>query len=164
MVSDGGSQPLAARRQLLVALGFAAATAAASGLGSIATDRGQEWNERLDEPWWSPPGGTIGIVWTMLYLLIAFAGWLAWRSGGGWRTTVPWLVQIGLNLAWSVIFFGLRRPGWALAEIVVLAAAIAWAIRAMWPVDKRAAALMVPYLAWVGFATALNAAIVWLNR
>jgi translocator protein len=77
---------------------------------------------------------------------------------------VPWLVQIGLNLAWSVIFFGLRRPGWALAEIVVLAAAIAWAIRAMWPVDKRAAAFMVPYLAWVGFATALNAAIVWLNR
>jgi hypothetical protein len=91
MVSDGGSQPLAARRQLLVALGFAAATAAASGLGSIATDRGQEWNERLDEPWWSPPGGTIGIVWTMLYLLIAFAaGWPGGPGAAGARPCRGW--------------------------------------------------------------------------
>jgi translocator protein len=149
--------------QLMAGSLFALATFAASGLGSIATSRGEEWNEQLDKPFWYPPGATFGIVWSALYVAIAIAGWLAWRSGGGLRTTVPWLVQMGLNLGWSVVFFGLRRPGWALVEIVVLLAAIAWTIAAMWPVDRRAGALMVPYLAWVAFATALNTALVVLN-
>jgi translocator protein len=147
----------------LVALGFAGAVAAAGGLGSIATSRGQAWFDGLEQPGWNPPDAAFGAVWTPLYVVIAVAGWLAWRSGGGWRTTVPWLVQIVLNLGWSIVFFGLQRPGWALVEIVALVAAIGWTMGAMWSVDRRATALFGPYLAWVLFATALNTAIVVLN-
>jgi translocator protein len=151
-------------RSLVVGAAFGLATAAASALGSLATSRSTDgWYDRLDKPWWNPPDAAFGIVWTVLYVMMAIAGWLAWRQGGGWRTTGPWALQLVLNLGWSVVFFGLRRPGWALAEIVVLLAAVAWATVAAWKVDRRAGLLLVPYLAWTAFAAALNTAIVVLN-
>ena len=150
-------------RRLVAGAAFAAATVAAGGLGSLATASGRAWNDTLDKPGWYPPDAAFGMVWTVLYVAIAIAGWLAWGAGGGRSTTIPWAVQMVLNLGWTLIFFGLQRPGWALAEISLLLAAIVWTIAAMRPVDRRAAALMVPYLAWTGFATALNLALVVLN-
>lgn len=151
------------RRQWLAGAGFAAGTAAAAGLASIATQRGLDWYETIEKPAWTPPDAAFSIVWTPLYVLIAVAGWLAWRSGGGWGTTGPWATQMALNAAWSFLFFTFERPGWALVEIVALAAAIVWTMWRMWPVDRRASLLLAPYLAWVLFATTLNAAIVVLN-
>lgn len=145
--------------------GFALATAAVAWLGSLATSSSvdSQWFDLLEKPAFYPPPQTFGIVWTILYVMIAIAGWLAWRSGGGSRTLRPWVAQIVLNLAWSVVFFGLRSPGWALPVIAGLLAATVWSALEMKRVDVVAAWLFVPYIVWVGFATVLNGSIVALN-
>jgi benzodiazapine receptor len=132
-------------------------------VGSLATSSGMEWFEGLDTPSFQPPDAVFGPVWSGLYLLIIAAGWLVWREVGVSAPLVPWVVQLALNLGWSVVFFGLESPGWAIAEIVLLLAAIVWTIVAFWPVHRTAALLLVPYLAWVGFATVLTVAISSLN-
>lgn len=145
--------------------GFGAATVLVAWLGSVATSGAadSEWFRSLDKPAFYPPDATFGIVWSVLYVLVAVAGWLAWRAGGSTRTTVPWVVQIVLNLGWSVLFFGLQEPTWALVEIVVLLAAATWAAVSFWDLDRRATALFVPYILWIAFAAVLNASIVVLN-
>jgi tryptophan-rich sensory protein len=159
--ADRGDR-IASRPLWPAALLFAAGSLAAAVLGSVATSGTTDsaWFRALDKPAWYPPDQAFGIVWSILYVMIAVAGALAWRSGAPRAAIVAWWVQMGLNLGWSVIFFGLRRPGWALAEIVVLLAAIVVTIVLTRPADGRAAALLVPYAAWVAFATSLNAAIV----
>ena len=125
-----------------------------------------EWYLELAKPAWTPPGWLFGPVWTILYLTIGVAAWLVWRRAGfrgaptAWWT---WGTQLVLNAAWSWIFFGLRSPGAALAEIALLLAAIAATVVAFQRVRPAAAWLLLPYLAWVCFATALNAAIWRLN-
>lgn len=123
------------------------------------------WYDGLDKPSFNPPSWVFGPVWTVLYLLIAVAAWLIWRSGDPRRVGALALfgVQLALNAAWSPIFFGARRPGWALAELVVLWVAVAATTVRFAPIDRRAAALMAPYLGWVSFAAVLNASIVALN-
>lgn len=152
-------------RQVVAAALFGAGVVAASVLGSVATTGTTDsaWFAELEKPAWYPPSWMFGVVWTVLYVMIAVAGWLAWRHGASARALTAWGVQIALNLGWSVIFFGLRLPGWALAEIVVLAAAVAWTMVELRRVDRRAGVLFLPYLAWVGFALSLNAGIVVLN-
>ena len=100
-------------------------------------------------------------MWTVLYLMIAVSGWLVWRAVGWRRELTLWTVQLLLNLAWTPLFFGADLVGWALAEIAVLWLAVAATIAVFWRVSRPAAWLLVPYLAWVSFATALNAGI-WL--
>lgn len=143
------------------ALLFALSTLAAAAIGGAITSGTVDsaWFDALDKPSFYPPGAAFGLVWTPLYVMIAVAGWLAWRRGAPTSALALWAAQLALNLGWTVVFFGLRRPGWALVEILVLLAAIAattWAFR---PVDRTAALLLVPYAAWVGFATVLTAAI-----
>ena len=106
-----------------------------------------------------------GPVWTTLYLLMAVAAWLVWRSDDRRRRTALGLfaVQLVLNAVWSPLFFGARLPGWALAEIALLWLAVAVTTSWFWSIDRRAGALLVPYLAWVSFAAVLNAEIVRLN-
>jgi tryptophan-rich sensory protein len=109
-----------------------------------------------------------GPVWTTLYLMMGVASWLAWRQGFA-RPEVRgalafYGVQLVFNLAWSWLFFGLRRPFIALIDIVVLLALIAITALRFAAVSGPAAVLLLPYLAWVAFATALNAAYWWLNR
>ncbi|MFZ0015589.1 MAG: TspO/MBR family protein [Acidimicrobiia bacterium] len=159
------SLPISNGRQVVGFLAFALGTAVVAGLGSLATSSSVDsaWFADLDKPAFYPPGALFGIVWTVLYALVAVAGWLAWRRGGGSRVVIPWAVQIVLNVGWSLVFFGLRQPGWAMVVIVTLLAAIVWTIVAMWPHDHTAAYLMIPYLSWVVFATVLNGAIVALN-
>lgn len=145
--------------------GFVLAAVLAAGLGGIATSGTTDsaWFRALDKPPWYPPNAAFGIVWTVLYVMIAVAGYLAWRAGADQAAIGWWALQMGLNLAWSVVFFGLRSPGWAMVVIIGLALAIVATIRAFAPLDRRASWLMIPYLAWVLFASTLNAAIVALN-
>jgi benzodiazapine receptor len=149
----------------LAALVFGGAAALAAVLGSLATSDTVDsaWFESLDKPPWYPPSSAFGIVWTILYVMIAVAGWRAWASGATVRELTPWGVQMALNLAWSLVFFGLQRPGLAIVIIVALAGAIGATIAAFWSRDRIAAWLLVPYLAWVLFASTLNIAIAAMN-
>ena len=125
-----------------------------------------EWYLELAKPAWTPPGWLFGPVWFVLYVTIGVAAWLVWRRARFGDAPVAWIAwgaQLVLNGAWSWIFFGLRAPGPALIEIVVLWLAILATILAFRRLRPVAAALLLPYLAWVGFATALNAAIWRLN-
>ncbi|MFM7180174.1 MAG: TspO/MBR family protein [Verrucomicrobiales bacterium] len=126
-----------------------------------------EWYAELIKPSWTPPGSLIGKVWSVLYTMMAVAAWLVWRQGvfsAQRRPLAIFFVQLALNAAWTPLFFGLRRPDLAFVEILFLWAAIAWTIIAFHRVDRLAAALLWPYLAWVGFAAVLNGTLWSLNR
>jgi tryptophan-rich sensory protein len=122
-----------------------------------------DWYALLHKPAWTPPIWVFGPVWTLLYPMIAVAGWLAWREGRACFAPLVYLLQLALNLAWPWFFFAQRRPGLAFAVILLLAAAIVSTILAFWRIDRRAALLLVPYLAWVAFAATLNHAIWRMN-
>jgi len=140
---------------------------AAAGLGSVATTPSiPTWYATLAKPSWNPPNWIFGPVWTALYICMAVAAWLVWRQGGLQRARTPlalFAVQLALNAAWSWLFFGFHMPGAAFLEILVLLAAIAATTIAFWRRSKAAGILMLPYLAWVAFASALNFAIWRLN-
>jgi tryptophan-rich sensory protein len=134
--------------------------------GAVTTTSVGSWYQALAKPSFNPPDWVFGPVWTVLYAMMALAGWRVWRvgQGGPLRTAVAlFVVHLALNLGWTVLFFGLRRPELALAEIVVLWLAIAATIAVFRRIDAAAAWLMVPYIAWVSFAAVLNAAIAVLN-
>lgn len=126
-----------------------------------------DWYEALSKPAWNPPNWLFGPVWTILYLLMAVAAWLVWRESGFAGVAIPlglFLLQLGLNAAWSWIFFGRGELGLALAEILVLWVAILGTIIAFWRVRPISGMLLVPYLLWVTFASVLNATLWQLNR
>lgn len=154
-------------RSLVRLAGFLAVCFAAAGLGSWLTAGAVEtWYPTLTKPAGTPPSWVFGLVWTAVYATMAVSGWLVWQATRGphrARAMVPWGVQLVLTVTWSALFFTMQRPRWALVEIVVLVAAIVWTMTAFRDVDRRAASLLAPYLAWVVYAAALNAAIVWLN-
>ncbi|MFY2762614.1 TspO/MBR family protein [Arenimonas sp. MALMAid1274] len=138
--------------------------AAIASLGAIAPPG--EWYAGLEKPSFNPPNWVFGPAWTVLYLMIALATWLLWRAPAGpARTRALRLnaAQLVLNAAWTPVFFGLQQLGLAFAIIVVLWLLIAATIWAAWPVRRAAALLLLPYLAWVGFASVLNGSIWWLN-
>jgi len=125
-----------------------------------------EWYLALDKPDWHPPSWVFGPVWSTLYVMMAVAAWLVWRRGGfaGQRRALGlFLVQLALNAAWSPLFFGLKRPDIAFAEILLLWLAIAFTLHAFWRVHRPAAWLLVPYIAWVSFAAFLNGTLWRLN-
>lgn len=150
---------------LVAGTAFAGSVLAVTLIGGAITQGtvDSDWFRDLEKPPWYPPPATFGIVWTPLYVLIAIAGYLAWRSGIRRAGLVAWGVQLALNLGWTFTFFGLRRPGWALVEILVLLAAILVTCVEFRRADRRAALLLLPYLAWVGFAAALTTAIAVLD-
>ncbi|MFC7479298.1 TspO/MBR family protein [Luedemannella flava] len=146
---------------VLGGFGLAAfATAAVGGFG--VRDAAGEY-AGLARPAWAPPSWLFGPVWTVLYVMIAVAGWLAWRRVGWTWPLVPYAVQLVLNAAWTPIFFGLGAYGLATADIVALWFAIGVTVVAFWRVRRAAAWLLVPYWAWVSYATALTVAIWRLN-
>lgn len=129
--------------------------------------RAGPWYQALAKPRWRPPGYLFGPVWLILYGCIAAAGWRAWQAAGPGEALLPMTVygvHLIFNGLWSAIFFGLRRPGLALADIVCLWLSIAATIAVFAPLDPLAAGLLAPYLAWVTVALALNAAVWHLNR
>ena len=125
-----------------------------------------DWYATLAKPPWNPPSWVFGPVWTLLYTLMAVAAWLVWRRGGFAVQRGPlicYLVQLALNAAWTPLFFGLHQPGWALADILLLWLALTATLAAFWRVHRAASWLLVPYLAWVSFASALNFELWRLN-
>jgi tryptophan-rich sensory protein len=125
-----------------------------------------EWYASLRKPSWNPPGWIFGPVWTVLYTMMAVAAWMVWRRGGWGKQRTPLLVflaQLMLNALWTPLFFGLQRPGLAFAEILLLWLAIVVTIVVFNPVSRPAMLLLVPYLAWVSFAAALNFTLWRLN-
>jgi translocator protein len=121
------------------------------------------WYAGLAKPAFNPPAWLFGPVWTVLYVLIAIAGWRLWqrdRHGGPMKL---WWAQVALNFLWTPIFFGAHQIGLALVVILLMLAAILGFIVTTWRLDRVAAWLFVPYAAWVAFASVLNASIWMLN-
>lgn len=166
----------ALKHQLAAAGTIALATLAAPVLGGLATSQSVStwYRDELSLPAWNPPSWVFGPVWTVLYILMGTAAFLVWRRLAGQHNRalhaemkLPlglYAAQLSLNSLWPLLFFGLRSPGAALIEIVLLLAAIVATMWAFWRVRPLAAFLLLPYLGWTGFAAALNTAIWWMNR
>lgn len=151
-----------AGRQALALLGWIMLSFAAGSVGAIASADARDFYAALQRPAWAPPGWLFGPVWSTLYLLMGIAAWLVWRRQGwaGARgVLLLFVAQLGVNALWTWLFFGWREGGWALAEIGLLWLMIAATIAGFWRLHRLAAALLLPYLAWVSFAAALNAAL-----
>ena len=146
---------------------FIAAVAVVAIAGSMFTPSVDPvWYASLRKPSFNPPNWVFAPVWTVLYVLIALSAWLVWRRAGwhgGRRALSWWFAQLALNAAWTPVFFGAHRIGLALAIIVGLLVAISGTILAFRRHHALAAAMLLPYLAWVAFATLLNASIWRLN-
>jgi tryptophan-rich sensory protein len=130
------------------------------------TDTGP-WYRSLAKSSLTPPDWAFGPVWTLIYglaVLAAVAGWRAMRSSRerAWLISLFFMNAV-LNVAWSAVFFSLRRPDWALAEVATLWLSVLALIVFLWPRAQRAGALLVPYLAWVSLAAYLNVRVVQLN-
>lgn len=125
-----------------------------------------EWYNSLNKPSWNPPNWLFGPVWTTLYTLMGVAAWLIWKRfgfKGAKLALVAFLAQLFLNGVWSQLFFGLKSPGWAFAEIFFLFTAILITTFLFSKKHKVAGWLMAPYIAWVAFAAVLNGTIWWIN-
>ncbi|HUQ09835.1 MAG TPA: TspO/MBR family protein [Steroidobacteraceae bacterium] len=136
-----------------------ALSAAAGVVGAIASANASAFYPRLDQPSWAPPSSVFGPVWTLLYLLMAVSAWLVWRERGWARARGAlglFVLQLALNALWSWLFFAWHRGGLAFADIVLLLLALVATLTAFARVRKASAWLLVPYLAWVSFAAALN--------
>ena len=152
------------RRDVLGLAAFVVMCFGVSLLGGRATLPALDhWYPALSKPAWTPPAWVFGPIWTLLYPMLAVAGWLAWREGRSRGGSLLYLLQLTLNAAWPWIFFGERSVGLAFACAMALFFAILATLVAFWRVSRGAAILLVPYLGWVGFAAALNAAIWWMN-
>lgn len=154
-------------RALLGLAGWAALCLAAAAGGGIASASAGPFYLGLDRPGWAPPAWLFGPVWTVLYALMAIAAWLVWRArgfGGARGALLLFVAQLVPNFLWTWTFFVARRASWATVDIAVLLALIVATIVAFARVrparaGRTAAALLVPYLAWVSFATALTLAL-----
>lgn len=150
------------RRQAVGLLGWAVVTFLAAALGARASISAAEFYAGLALPAWAPPASVFGPVWTLLYALMALAAWLVWRQGG-WRAATPalvlYLLQLALNVLWSWLFFGWKQGALAFADILLLLVLIVATVVAFHRARPAAAWLLLPYLAWVAFASALNFAV-----
>ncbi len=152
------------KRQALGLIGWLAASFAAAAVGARFLPGA--WYAALAKPSWTPPDGVFAPIWTTLYVLMAVAAWRVWRRAGFAGAPLAlavYALQLALNALWSYLFFGLHRPLLALADVVALWLAIAATLALFWRVERTAGLLLVPYLAWVTVAAALNAALVRLN-
>lgn len=147
----------------LALLPFLAAVAVVAVVGGLSASSSAETYRALELPPFAPPSWLFGPVWTVLYVAIAIAGWLMWRAGAGPVALGLWVVQLVLNMAWTPLFFAADRYGWALVDITALLITVVATIAVCRRASPAAAWLLAPYAVWVGFAMALNGAIVILN-
>lgn len=154
-------------RSAFALIGFTGLCLAVGWIGSQVTEPALgDWYTALAKPSWTPPNAAFPIVWTALYVVMAVAAWLVWRERGDTAISLPMTlfgVQLALNSAWSVLFFGLRRPDLGLIEIILLLAAILATALAFGRVRPLAGWLLLPYLLWTAYAAALNFAIWRMN-
>jgi tryptophan-rich sensory protein len=157
----------ASRGSVVTLVGLLVLTLSLGGLGSLATvPQIPTWYAQLQKPTFNPPNWIFGPVWTTLYVLMAVSLWRVWRSAHAeaLKTKITFILMLALNAAWSPVFFRLHRPDLALWIIYFYVGALVLLIRYLWRQDRLAAALQLPHLAWVLFATALNSAIASLNQ
>ena len=121
------------------------------------------WYQSLAKPSWTPPDWLFPIAWTVLYFMIAIAGWKVWQAEGVGAALIVWLIGLVLNAAWSYLMFGRHEIGLALIDVSAMWISLVAFIWLSWDVDRNAAYLFMPYLVWVSFATALNAAVWRMN-
>lgn len=137
---------------------------AAAAVGALASVHAQAFYLQLAKPAWAPPAAVFGPVWSVLYLLMGISAWLAWRSPRRTRAAFAWFfAQLVANALWSWLFFAWHRGALAAVEVLVLLALIAVTVAAFRHASRAAAVLLLPYLAWVAFASALTWAI-WLGN
>lgn len=153
---------------LLALAGFGLATAGVAWYGARYSRNGNRdsWYRSLDKPGFTPPDKVFPVVWTTLYTLIAWSGWRVWSAAPSRERDVAlrlWISQLAANAQWSKLFFGLRRPTLALADVLALEGSIISYISAARKVDRGAGYAFIPYAAWVAFTAALNAEILRLN-
>lgn len=157
-----GPEALAPRRAQYGALvGWLALVFAAAAVGAIGSANAPEFYAALDRPAWAPPAGLFGPVWSVLYALMAFAIWLVWRERqrqpDATRIAVGlFALQLGANALWSWVFFVWHSGALALVNILVLDALVVATVVAFRGIRPLAASLLLPYLAWIAFATALT--------
>jgi benzodiazapine receptor len=134
-------------------------TFAAAAVGAIASINAAEFYLQLDRPGWAPPAGVFGPVWTALYCLIAISAWLVWRErrfGAGLLPYVLFFTQLMANALWSWLFFAWHRGQWAFIEVLLLLMLIVATQLSFKAINPLAAWLLLPYLAWVCFASVLT--------
>ncbi|WP_404385791.1 TspO/MBR family protein [Caenispirillum salinarum] len=172
MTSDAGrpgeTRQRAAHRGRAALVGLAAFLGAvfiAMLIAGLATRVGVNgWYAEASKPFWTPPDWVFTPVWTALYALMAVAAWLVWRRSGwhGARLALTlFFVQLGLNVLWPILFFSFKLTGWASLEILLLVLAI---LATAWRFDRHsriAAALLLPYAVWTGYAASISIAV-WL--
>lgn len=160
------SPKLSFRKQLLGFAGWLILTFAAAAIGAVASAQAKTFYQELLRPEWAPPGWLFAPVWTALYLMMAIAAWLVWRNHGFRRAggaLTLFVVQLAANAVWTWLFFAWHQGALAFTEILVLWALIAGTIIAFRRLHALAAALLLPYLAWVTFACALTYSTWQLN-
>jgi len=167
MKTNDGNPRLTARQDVLGLAAFLLVCLVVSGIGGLVTATSVGgWYATLNKPVFNPPNWVFGPVWTVLYLAMAVAAWRVWRraeSIGRIRALAVFGIQLGLNLLWSVLFFGFQQIGLTLVDIVLLLTAITLNARLFWHIDRVAGWFFVPYIVWVVYATALNGSLWLLN-
>lgn len=168
------SPPRPSARSAVALVGFLAIGFAVGALGALSTIREVDgWYAHAAKAFWSPPNVVFGPVWTVLYALMAVAAWLTWRTPDSRRRRAAltvYVVQLALNAVWTPVFFGLYPAAgpaaWWIALVIIAALDVLVLVTMIrfWPVRRIAAVLLIPYWAWVLYATTLNAAVVVLNR
>jgi tryptophan-rich sensory protein len=141
---------------------FLGACAAAAATGAMFPPG--QWYRDLSKPVWTPPDWLFPLAWTALYLILAFVGARVAPLDGSAHATAFWALQIALNALWTPIFFGLQKLAGAMIVIAALWLAVAGLMATVWPLDRIAFVVLIPYLVWVSYAGALNASILLRNR
>ena len=147
------------RAQVIGLFGWLGLVFAAAAVGAVASIDAASFYSQLVRPSWAPPASAFGPVWSTLYLLMGVAAWLVWREGHAPRlrpALTLFFVQLCVNALWSWLFFAWHQGAWAFAEVLLLLALIAATAVLFSRIRRLAAVLLLPYLAWVTFASALT--------
>ncbi|HUF65259.1 MAG TPA: TspO/MBR family protein [Gemmatimonadaceae bacterium] len=140
-------------------VGWVALSVVAGAVGAFASANAGSFYEQLQRPTWAPPAWLFAPVWSALYLMMGVAAWLVWRESAGAETRTAltlYVAQLAVNALWTWLFFAWRQGAWAFAEILVLLVLIVATLFAFWRVRPVAGLLLLPYVIWVGFASALT--------
>lgn len=154
------------QKQIMGLVGWLVVSFAASAVGAVASIQAKSFYGQLAQPGWAPPPWVFGPVWTVLYALMGIAAWLVWLSGGfraNRRALTLFLLQLAFNALWSWLFFTWHLGLMALADVLMLWVLIVATLVSFWRVRPLAGALLIPYLLWVSFASALNFSLWQLN-
>ena len=157
---------LSKQKQILGLLGWLVVSFAASAVGAVASIQAKSFYSQLAQPDWAPPAAIFGPVWTVLYALMGIAAWWVWRSGGfraNREALMLFLLQLAFNALWSWLFFAWHLGAAAFADVLVLWVLIVATLVFFWRVRPLAGSLLIPYLLWVTFASALNYSLWQLN-